>query len=153
MRFYAALWCGIDLTGFDTVAFDNVPTGTRLAAFLAQRPGHVGADRTAVTLRLHDYADLAAYMATRSGGTRKNLRRRRRKLEQVGSVGYRLIENADEIPAAIERVVDMKLGWLAERGLHGRFLARDDVKPFLVDMSLRALEVGRLHFSVLDAGR
>ncbi len=98
-----------------------------------------------------NFADFDAYMASRPSSLRKDLRRRRRLSEQ-GAPAYGLVTDPDAIAKDTARAIELKRQWLAERGLHGRFLARANGGAWMADIAQRANAHGWLHFSVLRVG-
>lgn len=148
-----ALWSGIDQLGVDTISFEAVREGSRLDALLGERGTTVaGPVNPSVEVCLSGYPTIDAYMATRSSNLRQNLRRRRRKLASTGAVAYQVITDEKQIPDVIARIVALKLEWLSDKGLHGRFLARPNIVPWLTDLAVSASRSGRLHLSVLTVG-
>lgn len=148
-RLLAALWLGIEQLGADTLTFDAVRAGSLLDALLAMRPGTRSIPQRAVEVTAH----LHGIAAANSASLRKDLRRRRRRLaEEIGPVTYHVVRSESEIAPAVAALLDLKLAWLDNKGLHARFLAGEDTKHWLNDACARALRTDRLHLSALTAG-
>lgn len=149
---FAALWSGLKGARVDAVHFDTVRDDSVLAAFLAPRRKCVGQEQSSYEVDTSAFADFDAYTASRAARQRKDLRRRRRRLAEAGSPVYTVVTDPCAIGETAIRAIELKREWLAERGLHGRFLARANVGAWLADVAGRAHARGRLHLSVLRVG-
>ncbi|NND49408.1 MAG: GNAT family N-acetyltransferase [Rhizobiales bacterium] len=149
---HTALWTGLKRARIDTLHLDLVRDDANLAAFLAPLAKCAGQEEPSYEVVTGNFADFDAYMASRPSSLRKDLRRRRRRLSEQGAPAYGLVTDPDAIAKDTVRAVELKRQWLAERGLHGRFLARANVGDWMADIAQRAHGRGRLHFSVLRVG-
>ena len=149
---FAALWRGIAALGVDAIQADNVRGDSALAALLAPRRKWAGAAEPSYEVVTGDFAGFEAYMATRTGRQRKDLRRRRRRLAEEGEARYEVVTGPEEIGDVAARAIALKREWLAERGLHGRFVGRPNVDAWMADVARRAHARGRLHLSVFRVG-
>lgn len=105
-----------------------------------------------VEVRPAEFDSLEAYTASRSSSLRKGLRRRRRKLAELGDVNYQCVTDPESFPALAKRIVRLKLEWLEDNGLHGRYLARQGLDGWMADIMQRAARSGHLHMSVMRVG-
>lgn len=145
---FAALWAGARNAGIDSLLVDNVAFGSPLDAHLIARAAHAGSPIDSVQIDGSAFADFDAYWAARSSNTRKGVRRRRRKLEEAHAVTYERITDPRAFAGVIDELVQLKRGWLADRGLHGRLIARDGFAGWLTDLAHRMARQNRLHLSV-----
>ena len=67
-----------------------------------------------------DWSDWEAYCRSRTKSHRKDLRRRRRRLEEQGSVRLGFVSSPDEIGETLDWMVAHKAEWLRSRGLRTR---------------------------------
>jgi len=149
----AELRKGLALTRADAVLCDNVPAGSVLERCLDAGPRQAGGRMQAVEVRIGEVADFADYVRSLGSSLRKSLRRRRRRLEEaIGDISYELIGDPAQIVPVVGRLLDLKRGWLAARGLHGRFLEHRHVAEWMCEVSRRAESCGNLHLSVLRVG-
>ncbi len=148
-RLLSALWLGIEQLGADTLMFEAVREGSPLETLISMRPGTRSTPQRAVKVTAHLHAS-----ATANGASlRKDLRRRRRRLaEEIGPVAYHVVQSESDIAPAVTALLDLKLAWLENKGLHARFLAGEDTKHWLNDACARALRTDQLHLSALTAG-
>lgn len=105
-----------------------------------------------VEVRPAEFDGLDGYMKSRSSSLRKGLRRRRKKLAELGEVVHEQITDPALLGCAAEQMLQLKLAWLRESGLHGRFVGQPGVEHWLPDLMRRAGASGRLHLSVIRVG-
>lgn len=149
---FAALWDGIVATGIDLIQFSNVRDDSALAAFLAGRHTIQSEPIPCCVLDTGSFATFDAYLKTRSASLRKNMRRRRRRLEELGPVRYEVVSDPDLMDEIAATIVGHKLDWLEDRRWHGRFLSRKGIASWLADVARGALKSGHLHLSVIKLG-
>lgn len=148
-RLLSALWLGIEQLGADTLMFEAVREGSPLETLISMRPGTRSTPQRAVEVTAHLHASATA----NSASLRKDLRRRRRRLAaEIGPVAYHVVQSESDIAPAVTALLDLKLAWLDNKGLHARFLAGEDTKHWLNDACARALQTDQLHLSALTAG-
>lgn len=113
----AMLKVAIEEAGCDFVSFPKVREDSALKRGLPR--GHVrttsGAGAPFVTLSEH--ADFAAYHATVTAKTRKNMRNARNRLERTAPVTHHVAQTLAETQAVIERTVTGRAQRLEEQGL------------------------------------
>ena len=86
-----------------------------------------------------------------SSSRRKDLRRRMRRLEERGKVGWRVIAGQDISDACLERFLVLEhLGWKGERGTSLRSRTADEA--FFREMTLNLARTGRVVFTELLVG-
>lgn len=146
---FAALWDGIAATGIDLLQFLNVRDDSALAALVAGRRTIQSDPIPSCVLDTSTFDSFDSYMKSRSSSLRKNMRRRRRRLEEAGPVSYEVITDPDRLDEVAATIIGHKLDWLDDRRSHGRFLSRKGVADWLADVGRRALEGGHLHLSVI----
>jgi len=91
------------------------------------------------------------YLATRGKHTQKEWRRKRRRLEEAGKVEMRVVSTAEELPRAMEDVLEVER-WSWKHGSGTSFLTEPGVKGFysrLADLCAERAWL-RLHFLYLD---
>lgn len=103
-------------------------------------------------VRPEAFDGLAGYMKSRSSSLRKGLRRRRRKLAELGDVTHEHITDPAALKEAARQIVALKLAWLADSGFHGRLVARAGFEDWLLGVMRRASRNGKLHLSVIRVG-
>lgn len=80
-----------------------------------------------------------------SKSRRKSLRRGWKKLEQIGSVAYRLVNDPVRIPDAVAEFLRLEeAGWKGETGT--AMNCRSEDRAFFIEMCTRFSESGRIHF-------
>ncbi len=149
---FHVLWDGIVASGIDLLQFSNVRDDSPLAAFIGPRRSIQSDPLLCCSLDTARFADFAAYMETRSGSLKKNLRKRRRKLETIAPLAYEVVTDPAMIEDVANTIIRHKLDWLHDRGVHGRFLSRAGVATWLATVARRALAAGNLHLSLLRLG-
>jgi CelD/BcsL family acetyltransferase involved in cellulose biosynthesis len=146
---FNALWDGIVASGIDWIQFNNVPDDSALARFLAPRRTIQSEPTIGCCLDTADHENFDAYMKTRSASLRKSMRRRWRKLETLGTVTFETVTDPGRLDEISRTIVGHKRQWLADRGLHGRFLSRPNVAAWMADVMRAALKTRQLHLSLL----
>ncbi|HZU63664.1 MAG TPA: GNAT family N-acetyltransferase [Novosphingobium sp.] len=101
-------------------------------------------------VRLRDGAGWQAYWQSRSKNLRNGSNRRRRRLEELGPVAFRLLEEPAEIRAAIALMLRAKAAWMAARGLANPCITRPDFRSFLEEAALHPAACGSTRLMVLD---
>ena len=125
-------------------AFALLPAKNRLRCF-------VDNELNAPQILRAAYADWQAYLATVSTSHLSGLRRKRRRLSDLGEVTFRL-EEAPVDPATIEAILAHKQAWIARRGLHNDWLAQADYRDFLCAMTSDPHDPDGLSLFVLRVG-
>lgn len=146
---FNALWDGMVAAGIDRIQFNNVPDDSALARFLAPRRTIQSEPTISCCLDTAGHENFDAYMKTRSASLLKNMRRRLRKLETLGTVTFETVTDPDLLDEISRTIVGHKRQWLADRGLHGRFLSQPKVAAWMSDVMRAALKTRQLHLSLL----
>jgi len=146
---FNALWDGIVAAGIDRIQFNNVPDDSALARFLAPRRTIQSEPTISCCLDTKSHENFDAYMKTRSASLRKNMRRRLRKLGTLGTVTFETVTDPDLFDEISRTIVGHKRQWLADRGLHGRFLSQPKIAAWMSDVMRAALKTRQLHLSLL----
>jgi len=151
-----AVVSGLRRLGLDRMTLTNCRDGAALFELLGDQAGArtwIGAAQYSnVEIRPADFESLEDYKKSRSSSMQKGLRRRRRKLAALGDVKYECITDPDRFPEISSHIVRLKLEWLDNYGLHGRFLARQGLDGWMADIMARAARRGHLHMSVMSVG-
>ena len=80
------------------------------------------------------YPDWEAYLATVTTSHRSNLRRKRRRLSDLGKVTFRR-EVTPVDPATIDAILAHKQSWIERRGYNNEWLAQREYRDFLCAMT------------------
>lgn len=126
----------VDRSDLDVLLFRRVRDDRPLSSTL-RRIARRQAGDLAPGIDLSPYRDFAAFVATRSGKKRQNIRRGRRELEAAGLVSFEVHHGAAAIPG-IETAIALKRRWLAETGRASIALADPRVVPFLANVARAA---------------
>ena len=87
------------------------------------------------------YLDLASaetyddYEMRYSGRARKNRRRHRRRLEELGPVEFKTIESGEEAGELVAKTINVKRQWLKEKGLVSRAYGDEKFDAFFKDVA------------------
>lgn len=108
-------------------AFALLPAKHRLRCFIDNKLNAPQILRSA-------YADWQAYLGTVSTSHLSGLRRKRRRLSELGEITFRR-EEAPAAPATIEAILAHKQAWLVRRGLRNDWLAQPHYRDFLCAMT------------------
>jgi len=151
-----AVVSGLRRLGLDRMTLTNCRDDAAIAELLGGQ-GESGnwtsaARYSNVEVRPADFDTLEDYRKSRSSSLKKGLRRRRRKLTELGDVNYECITDPARFSAVAKHIVGLKLAWLENNGLHGRFLARANLDGWMADVMGRAARKGCLHMSVMKVG-
>ncbi|MHC4973922.1 MAG: GNAT family N-acetyltransferase [Planctomycetota bacterium] len=98
-----------------------------------------------------DFSDWPAYYQERSRSLKKELRRRRRRLEEKGKVEFRLLTAREDVVSTLDWMLDHKTGWMERKGLRmqqGGFDTNETQafhKAFIAD----ACDEGIVHLATL----
>ena len=149
----AALWSVIDAhRDWDLVDLDGLRHGSHLAGLLLRRRTDPGSRATATVC---PYLPLPAtweeYEASLGKNLRQNLRRYRRKLDDLspGRVVERMVVDAGEVVETVDLLADLHQRVRTARGDRGAF-ADPSMLEFHRRVALRYLEAGRLRLHRLD---
>lgn len=97
------------------------------------------------------YPDWQTYLVTVSNSHRSSLRRKRRRLCDLGEVTFRR-EVTPVDPATIDAILALKQGWIARRGYDNDWLTLRDYRDFLCAMTSDPHDPGSLSLFVLRLG-
>ncbi|VAW12627.1 hypothetical protein MNBD_ALPHA09-1883 [hydrothermal vent metagenome] len=153
-----AVASGLKRLGLDRITLTNCRDDSAVAELVGSwRGGRAGSRKTwiraaeysNVEIRPADFDGLKVYRSSRSSSLRKGLRRRRRKLAELGDVQYKRITEPGAFAGLAQHIVRLKLEWLDDNGLHGRYLARPGLVGWMAEVMARAAASGHLHMSVM----
>ena len=151
-----AVVSGLKRLGLDRITLTNCRDDAAIIELVDHLRGGSpwirAAEYSNVEIRPADFGGLEAYGKSRSSSLRKGLRRRRRKLAELGDVRYECITDPDAFAELAEHIVRLKLEWLEDNGLHGRYLARPGLDGWMAEVMRRAQNSGHLHMSVCYVG-
>lgn len=134
--------------GFDVLLMRRVRADGGLHAALAAAGRPQDAAETALFIDLAAFGTFSAYDASFSGGTRRNRRQRRQKLEaQAGPLTFTVRRGADAL-SDFDTAMAWKRTWLAERGLSSAVL---DHEPW-AGLLRETVASGAALVSTLQAG-
>lgn len=106
--------------GCDSLLCNYVPAGSPLDRVLGAAQRMTRLDNQSLAIDLVPFSTAAAYDASLSKNTSKNLRRRRKHLEDRGALRFDVIHPSDQgYDQAIEACFAMKQQWVAETGRIG----------------------------------
>ncbi len=134
----------------DIIALPLVRSGSALQRLLSSdtTPAFVEIDPTSY-VSLNHYPDWDSYFQSLDAHMRKGLRRRRRRLEEIGSLVFEPMVPPGESPAAIDWVLRQKCERLGETRLHNPWMLTPEYRNFLVAMAVKPESAGRLFVSTL----
>ncbi len=136
-------------SGFDIITLPAVRTNSCLGRFLEQK--RIPAQETAFApvFDISTLKDPQQWEQLQKRGFRKDLRRRRRRLAELGEVRFELLGNADDIANAIPVSIQQKQAWFEARKLYGRFIEHQRASEWLTRAALGAQADDRLVYAVL----
>jgi len=101
----------------DFMWLNHMRDDAAVVPLLQRVAGAVSSVEAAPYVDWSDWPDWEAYWRKRSRNVRKDVGRRRRRLEERGSVGFRFVTSPDEIGATLEWMLEHKTDWMRSRGL------------------------------------
>jgi CelD/BcsL family acetyltransferase involved in cellulose biosynthesis len=97
------------------------------------------------------YSDWQAYLATVTTSHKSDLRRKRRRLSEIGEITFRREETSVD-PATIDAILGHKQAWISHRSLRNDWLAQPDYRDFLCAMTADPCDRDSLSLFVLRVG-
>lgn len=145
----SALWQAA-IRHADVIMLPFLPADSPLDVLLRRetRPRFVAATSQALWVAHADHADWKSYEASVSTQHRAELRRKRRRLADHGSVKFSELGN-DGAEALVDWILDHKRRWLGRLDLGNEWLKRSDYRDFLVALAAVPLPLGRVSLFVL----
>lgn len=142
----ALAWARIrSAPGVDAIELSNIPDGSDLAEVLAAEGGFFPSGDSSAVLDLTHYASWDAFFQSLSASCRKNRRRKRRKLEALGMLDFRVhTPQSPGFADAIAAALDLKTAWLRETGKASRALTMDNNVDFFAGLSDDPAGAGRV---------
>lgn len=119
--------------GADLVLLRKVRVDSFLAQLLNQLRSTPIALHEAPYLDLSSAPDFSTYEQRYPGKDRKNRRRQRKRLSEIGDVGFRRLRGAQATAESLARAMEHKRRWLHERGLASVAFANDTPEAFFRD--------------------
>jgi len=101
----------------DFMWLSHVRDDAALVPCLERAAGVVRNVEAAPYVEWSDWSDWEAYWRERSKNLRKDLGRRRRRLEEQGDVGFSVVTSPDEVGATLEWMLELKADWMRSKGL------------------------------------
>ncbi len=138
-------------SGADAVRLRHVRADAVAHPFLSRTFRGCGEAECAPFMDLTSYPCENAYEARYTKVQRKRRKKIRGELEEIGPLGFNLIEEGEALDRAISQAISAKRAWLAERGLYSQPLASEKLHRFLCELA-KARGNLRLVSSVLSAG-
>ncbi len=96
-----------------------------------------------------DYADWSVYLNTISTKLLAEIRRKRRRLGELGDVTLER-KSGDDVPALLDWILDHKRAWLTRANARNEWLSTADYRDFLLDLSGQSSPVGSVALFVLN---
>lgn len=145
----SALWQAA-IRNSDIVVLPFLPVGSPLEVLLRResRPRFAAATSHAVWVAHGDYPDWKSFESSVGAQHRAELRRKRRRLADHGSVTFSET-GIDQAAELVDWVLDHKRRWLERRKLANEWLQRADYRDFLVALASSPLPLGRVGLFVL----
>ncbi|MBL4646503.1 MAG: hypothetical protein COA52_16515 [Hyphomicrobiales bacterium] len=101
----------------DAIVFERFPKDSPLAQILDQEHIYKDQDDVSLMMELNQHESWDAYEAGLKKSTRKNRRRRRRNLEELGNVTFKVhYGGTPEYKKLVHQSIAFKLEWLNENG-------------------------------------
>ena len=85
--------------------------------------------------RLRDFATAEAYFGRFKAKARRESRRQRRNLEELGAVAFRITGPGDEARALVKRAIAWKSEWLDQAGIASRVFSDPAALDFLAELA------------------
>lgn len=122
-----------------------------LAPLLRRAAGAVRSVEAAPYIDWTRWPDWKTYLRSRSRNFRRDLTRRRRRLEERGAVGFRFVTSPDETGATLEWMLRQKTDWMRRQGfrLQAGGVDSADTQGFYRAAVADALSSGHLRLAVL----
>jgi CelD/BcsL family acetyltransferase involved in cellulose biosynthesis len=147
-----AAWKHITRTqGVDIMWLNHMSDNTALGPRIQRMHGLGTFVEEAPYVEWSDWSDWPAYYQERSRSLRKDLRRRRRRLEEKGKVEFRLLTSREEVLETLNWMFLHKTGWMERKGLRMRQggFDNDDTQAFHKAFIADACDEGIVHVGIL----
>lgn len=125
--------CGIDVLHLEGIREDAV-----VRRFLIDKKGKIKVMSKAPYINISEYEDWYAYHAALKRGFRRNMLRTRRRLNEMGQLVHRFIEDPSELESVVKKSISLKLKWLKKRNIYGRLLEKPESEKWLLNVALAA---------------
>lgn len=118
--------------GVDIMWLNHMNDDAALRPLIHRMQGVATFAEEAPYIEWSDWSDWPAYYRERSRSLRKDLRRRRRRLEDKGEIEFRILTTRDEVVETLDWMLEKKTGWMERKGLrmHKGGLDTDDTQAF-----------------------
>lgn len=136
----------------DGISLLKVRDGSALAQGLPRTSIQTGEVQGAPYVALDAYPDFAGYFSTIRSKTRKNIRNARNRLEREAPVEHRVVQDAAERQALIERTLEGRAERLKEQGLTSRAFRDSGFRDFCTSLVARD-DIALRAFSLQHHGR
>ena len=136
----------------DGISLLKVRDGSALAQGLPRTSIQTGEVQGAPYVALDAYPDFAGYFSTIRSKTRKNIRNARNRLEREAPVEHRVVRDATERQALIERTLEGRAERLKEQGLTSRAFRDSGFRDFCTSLVARD-DIALRAFSLQHHGR
>ncbi|MEM1049955.1 MAG: GNAT family N-acetyltransferase [Pseudomonadota bacterium] len=131
--------------GIDAIELTNIPHGSVLAEALSSDAGFASSGDSSAVLDLTHYESWDAFFQSLSASCRKSRRRKRRKLEALGALEFRVHSpDSPGFTEAVASALDLKTVWLRESGKASRALSMDNNAAFFSGLTDCPAGAGRV---------
>lgn len=135
----------------DFLCLRGVRADAAISGWAARRGRPLGTSMEAPVCDASSFGSADDFGAARWPETKRN-RRRAKKLESLGDIGFDVLGPGDEAAALVAQAFAFKRNWLAERGLYGRALIDGRTEDFLVALARDTSSASGLAVSHLTVG-
>lgn len=105
----------------DTVEFYNIPVGSALASVVFQKEDPAASHDVSSIMDLTKFANWDEYNMSLSGANRRSRKRKRKKLEALGPLGFAVhTSGTKDFDRVVATAMEMKAVWLQETGKASR---------------------------------
>lgn len=120
------------LPGIDVIELPNVPATSTLGQALLSEEEIAASENACSIMDLTVFDGWEGYQKSLSSGTRRNRRRKRKKLSDMGELKFSVHEaGSDEYQRLVTQSLKFKQQWLNELGKASRALSMDGTREFL----------------------
>ena len=139
----------VDHSGFDIITLPGVHADSCLGRLLQQEGIPAQTTHFAPVFDITMLEDPKQWELSQKRGFRKDLRRRRRRLAELGEVRFERLRDIEEIENAIPIALQHKKAWFRARKLYGRIIEHPQAAEWMTRAAIDALTEDRLVYAVL----
>ncbi len=143
------VWEQLSRSQIDLLKLSQVREDAKVYSFLNDKGQINGESESTYWVDFEGLESWESYMLSRSKNFRKRQKRMLKQFSELGELSFEVVDDQNSIPKVLSDLLEIKRKWLADAGIYGRILERQEAREWLIDIGLKAHAQGKLNLTIL----